>query len=260
MRAAGASASTGWSARRPQWPQSVGSDAPRADSEAGPPRPGLASLLLFRTFRGWEGLPSEMTDAFSLTHSWKHTACYSRRENPLPKTCISSEACLLSGEPAAPVRSPKTEPHCVLGASESWFSRRQSPSAKTFSSWACFSFEDEAECLSGVRLAGAVRRRQKVRKDQATDTALPSWDGVWVRGVSCTREPAAVLERLGCPGSPAHGLGGGTAVLRALPLCRAPRLRSPQEAHERDLESMIPILLMRLRTQGGGDWPTVTRF
>lgn len=202
MRAAGASASTGWSARRPQWPQSVGSDAPRADSEAGPPRPGLASLLLFRTRRGWEGLPSEMTDAFSLTRSWKHTACYSRRENPLHKTCISSEACLLSGEPAAPARSPKTEPHCVLGALESWFSRRQSPSAKTFSSWAFFSFEDEVECLSCVRLAGAVRKWQKGRRDQATNTAFPFWDRIWVRGVSRARKPAPVLERPGCQGAP----------------------------------------------------------
>lgn len=207
---------------------------PRADSEAGPSRPGLASLLLFRSFRCWEGLPSEMTNAFSLTHSWKHTACYSRRENPLPKTCISSEARLLSGGPAAPARSPKTEPHCVLGASESWFSCRQSPSAKTwFSSWAFFSFEDEVECLSCVRLAGAVRKWQKIWKDQATNTAFPVGDRVWVRGVSCTREPVADLERAGCPGSPASGLGGGTAVLRVLPLCWAPRrvfcyLVSPQ--------------------------------
>ena len=58
-----------------RWLQSTSLDTPWTDAEAGTPRPGLASLLPFRLSRCWEGLPSEMTNAFSLTHSWKHTHC-----------------------------------------------------------------------------------------------------------------------------------------------------------------------------------------
>lgn len=94
----------------------------------------------------------KMTNALSLTCSWKHTACYSRERSCCPKTLVSLATYLLSGDEPQAQHS-----NCVLqGLEVTILATTTFFLLKMFFSVLFFLCENENECLPCVRLAHAV--------------------------------------------------------------------------------------------------------